>query len=133
MKYLKQAIIRGIIPLVTMTVVAYSMYQQGFDSYQVKSTFLAGLIVTVVAAFSVIYEFKHWSLKKQSAIHFLAMLVTVFPCLVVSEWYPVQAPLDYLKLFAVFVATGIVLWAIAYAISRFVEKKRQSTSPRRYE
>ena len=113
---IKKAIIRGIIPFIIMTAISLMMKYQGVDVFQVKSTFLLGIIVTSVAAASVIYEIENWSLLKQSLVHFVIMLVTVFPCLLVSGWFKLNNILDYIKVFGIFLFAGVVLWSIAYFI-----------------
>lgn len=113
---IKKAIIRGIIPFIIMTSISIMMYYQEIDTFQVKSTFLVGFIVTSVAAASVIYEIESWSLLKQSVVHFLTMLVTIFPCLLVSGWFKLNNISDYIKVFGIFLFTGVVLWSIAYFI-----------------
>lgn len=113
---IKRAIIRGIIPFIIMTAISLMMKYQGVEVFQVKSTFLVGIIVTSVAAASVIYEIENWSLLKQSVVHFVIMLVTVFPCLLVSGWFKLNNILDYIKAFGIFLFAGVVLWSIAYFI-----------------
>lgn len=113
---IKRAIIRGIIPFIFMSAISLMMKYQGVDVFQVKSTFFAGIIVTSVAAASVIYEIENWSLLKQSVAHFVIMLVTVFPCLLVSGWFKLNNTLDYIKVFGIFLFAGVVLWSIAYFI-----------------
>ena len=113
---IKRAIIRGIIPFIIMTAISLMMKYQGVDVFQVKSTFLVGIIVTSVAAASVIYEIENWSLLKQTVVHFVIMLVTVFPCLLVSGWFKLNNILDYIKVFGIFLFAGVVLWSIAYFI-----------------
>ena len=88
MRYIISAIIRGIIPFVIMILLAGIMKLQRLEDYQVKSTFLTGLMVTIGVTTSVIYDVESWSLIKQSLIHFLIMLITVYPCLVWSNWFP---------------------------------------------
>ena len=53
---IKKAIFRGMIPFVIMTSLAIFMTLQGIDVFQVKSTFLVGVIATSIASASVIYE-----------------------------------------------------------------------------
>ncbi|MDD7363391.1 MAG: DUF3021 family protein [Firmicutes bacterium] len=112
----KKAILRGMIPFVIMAVISSVMKHQKMDPFQVKSTFLVGIIVSSVAAASVIYEIEHWSLLKQSGVHFIAMLCTVFPCLLVSGWFELHTFRDYLKVFGIFLSFGIALWAISYVV-----------------
>ncbi len=116
MNYILSAIIRGSIPFIIMSLLSGIMKFQRLDDYQVKSTFITGLIVTAVVAASVIYEVESWSLIKQSIIHFLSMLLTVYPCLVFSNWFPNKMVLDLVKIFGLFLIVGIILWAVAYIL-----------------
>lgn len=113
---IKIAILRGIIPLIIMTTISIIMKYQGIDPFQVRGTFIVGIIIASVAAASVIYEIENWSLFKQSVIHFLIMLVTVLPLLYISGWYKLNSVLDYVKVFGIFLFVGIVLWTISYFI-----------------
>ncbi|WP_309302451.1 DUF3021 family protein [Streptococcus zalophi] len=79
------AIIRGIIPFIIMTTISIIMKYQGIDSFQVKSTFLVGIIVTTVAGASVIYDIENWSLLKQSLVHFVVHVSNRFP-LFTYQW-----------------------------------------------
>lgn len=106
-----------------MTGIAAVMHRQGMDFFQVKSTFITGLIMTAVASASVIYEISHWSLKKQSLLHFLLMLITVLPCLLLSGWFPLSSAGDYAKVFGIFLLTGLMLWSIAYFIFKKLSAK----------
>lgn len=124
MEYFRKALVRAAIPLGITAVLTIIVQYGTSDAYQVKSTFLSCLIVTFVAAFSVIYDIEGWSLKKQSVVHFIAMGLTVLPCLVVSGWYQLQTPVDFIKLFAVFVGVGLILWTIGYVIFSKIDKKR---------
>ena len=113
---IKTAILRGIIPLIIMTTISIIMKYQGIDPFQVRGTFIVGIIIASVAAASVIYEIENWSLFKQSVIHFLIMLVTVLPLLYISGWYKLNSVLDYVKVFGIFLFVGIVLCTILYFI-----------------
>lgn len=114
MKLLKNALIRGFIPFVIMTGISLIMRAQELDSFQVKSTFITGLIITAVAAASVIYDIESWSIQKQSVVHFIFMLLTVFPCLLLSGWFPVNGIKDMILVLGVFIVIGALLWSIAY-------------------
>lgn len=116
MKVFLKALIRGAIPFVIMTGISLIMNYQRMDAFQVKSTFMAGLIITAVAAASVIYDIDNWSLKKQSLVHLLAMAATVLPCLLLSGWFPLKTISDYLKVLGIFLFGGMVLWGAAYFI-----------------
>ena len=120
---IKKVIFRGMIPFVIMTSLAIFMRLQGIDVFQVKSTFLVGIIATSIASASVIYEIEKWSLVKQSIIHFIIMLFTVLPCLLFSGWYKLVSILDYLTVIGQFLLVGILLWSIAYVIFGKLLKK----------
>ncbi|WP_049538394.1 DUF3021 family protein [Streptococcus pseudopneumoniae] len=120
---IKKAIFRGMIPFVIMTSLAIFMRLQGIDIFQVKSTFLVGIIATSIASASVIYEIEKWSLFKQSTIHFIIMLFTVLPCLLFSGWYKLVSILDYFIVFGQFLLVGSFLWSIAYIIFGKLLKK----------
>lgn len=113
---IRKALIRGVIPFAIMTIIAIIMNFQGIDSFQVRSTFIVGIIVAVVAAATVIYEIENWSITKQSIVHFLVMLVTVFPCLLISGWFELNNFVDYLIVFGIFIAVGVVMWGISYIV-----------------
>lgn len=115
-RILKQATFRGIIPFVIMSALALIMTYQKNDPSQIKGTFLTGVIVSIVAAASVIYDIEKWSLLKQSAIHFIVMILTIFPCLLISGWYELNSFADYLKVFGIFLLCGCVFWTIGYFV-----------------
>ena len=115
-RILKQATFRGIIPFVIMSTLALIMTYQKIDPSQTKGTFLAGIIISIVAAASVIYDIEKWSLLKQSAIHFIVMILTIFPCLLISGWYELSSFADYLKVFGIFLLCGCVFWTIGYFV-----------------
>ena len=115
-RILKQATFRGIIPFVIMSALALIMTYQKIDPSQTKGTFLTGVIISIVAAASVIYDIEKWSLLKQSAIHFIVMILTIFPCLLISGWYELSSFTDYLKVFGIFLLCGCVFWTIGYLV-----------------
>lgn len=117
MQYFRQALIRGIIPLIVMTGISLIMKHQKLDPFQIKSTFIVGLIITAVVAANVVYDIDTWSLTKRTVIHFILMLVTVFPCLLASGWFPLNNFTDYLKVIGIFLLVGLILWTFGYIIS----------------
>ena len=116
MHYILSAAIRGAIPFIIMSILSWIMKLRHIDDYSIKSAFITGLIITAVAATSVIYDVKSWSLIKQSVVHFLIMLVTIYPCLVFSGWFPTKSILDLVKIFGFFLIVGIILWTISYIL-----------------
>lgn len=123
MQHLKNALIRGGLPFVMMSGISLMMHLQQLDEFQVSSTFITGLIMTAVGASSVIYDVNSWPLLKQSLIHFLVMLLTVFPCLVFSGWFPTNTSFDIVKIVGIFVFTGLVLWSVSYLVFGKILKK----------
>lgn len=116
-----QALIRGGIPFVIMTAISISVY---FDSEQndAMGIFLAGLIFTVVSAASVIYDLDHLSILQRSLIHFAAMLVTIYPILIISGWFNTSTFMDYVVIFIVFLFTGIAIWSIVMGVRKLLSK-----------
>lgn len=121
MKYLMQAFIRGIGPLIVMTAISLLMKNQGKAPQEVKGVFVAGLIMTVVAAASVLYEIEGWSFTKQLIVHHLAMLVTVYPLLLVSGWFRVKTWLDALIVLGIFYLVGLAIIAGFYLYSTYIK------------
>lgn len=113
---LKNAIIRGIIPFSIMSVISIIMNMQKMDPFQVKSTFLVGVIISIIAAASVIYDIEGWSLLKQTIVHSIVMLFTLMPCLIISGWFELNSFKDYLKFLGIYLLNGIVLWSIGYLV-----------------
>src|SRR5699024_12667963 len=102
-------LLRGGIPLLIMSGIALILYLQN-DMENAKSTFIVGWIIFFVGAASIIYNFNGWSITKQSAVHFLVMVITIFPLLLISGWFDVSSALAILKVFFIFLSFGIILW-----------------------
>ena len=116
MHYILSPAIRGAIPFIIMSIFSGIMKLPLIDDYSVTSTFIMGLIIIAVAATSVIYDVESWSLTRQSVVHFLIMLVTVYPCLVFSGWFQTKSILDLVKIFGIFLVVGIILWTMSYML-----------------
>lgn len=112
-----KALLRGGIPFVIMGSIALMLHFQGKPS-DAKGTFMASLIAFFVGAATVIYTIDHWSFTKQSGVHFLIMLLTVYPILLVSGWFTVASVLDALKIFLFFAFVGLVIWAVMLALAK---------------
>jgi len=112
-----KALLRGGIPFIIMGGIALMLYYQ--EKYtDAKGTFIASFIVFFVGAASVIYNIEHWSLLKQSIIHFLIMLVTIYPILLVSGWFPVTSVMDAFNIFILFFLVGVCLWGIMFGVMK---------------
>src|SRR5699024_10640492 len=112
----RNGLIRATIPLVIMTGIALSLRRTESDQDQARSTFIVGIIIASVAGLSVIYEVERWSLFRQSALHFLCMAVTVFPCLLISGWFDTGSFGDVSRLLLIFLLCGLALWGVAYVV-----------------
>ena len=116
MDLILRALLRGGIPLIIMTGIAASLKYGNNELTPARGTFFGGLITAAVAAASVLYEIPGWSLYKSSSAHFGVMAITVYPCLLLSGWFPMNNAMDALKIFGYFLAMGVVLWFVFYMI-----------------
>ncbi|WP_303965390.1 DUF3021 family protein [Sporosarcina ureae] len=112
-----KALLRGGIPFVIMSGIALSLYYQG-KYLDAKGTFIASFIAFFVGAATVIYNIDHWSFARKSGVHFLIMLVTVYPILLVSGWFEVTSVWDALKIFLFFILVGLVIWSVMSALAK---------------
>lgn len=71
-----------------------------------------------VGAATVIYNIDDWNFTKQSSVHFLIMLATVYPILLLSGWFAVSSVLDALIVFLYFVSVGLVIWIVMATLAK---------------
>lgn len=112
-----KALLRGGIPFVIMGGIAVILYIQG-KYPDAKSTFMASLIAFFVGAATVVYNIDAWSLTKRSGIHFLVMLVTIYPILLFSGWFTISTVLDAFNVFLIFVFVGVVMWLVMFTLAK---------------
>ena len=110
-------LMRGTIPLVVMTTIAYFLSQQDKIN-DAKGTFYSGLIIFVVACTSVVYDIDQWSLTTKTLVHFLIMLLTVYPILLISGWFPLKSFKDALVILGCFLIVGVVLWSVFFFLAK---------------
>lgn len=111
------ALLRGGIPFTIMSGIALLLNDQ--EKYSdAKSTFFAGSIALFVGAASVIYNIDHWTLTKQSLVHFLIMLITVYPILLLSGWFTIVSVWHALQVFLIFILVGLVLWSVMFILAK---------------
>lgn len=113
------------IPLVVMGAIGTALLVQG-DATNARSTFAVGVIIAATSGASVIYKVERWKLLTQSLIHFAIMLCTVLPALYLGGWFTLNAPIDYLSVFGIFLVTGAVLWLVFYLIFGVIQPKMQA-------
>lgn len=87
------------------------------DPQQAKGTLFTGLIAAATIAAIPIYDIDRWPLGRRTLVHFLFMLVTVFPLLIFSGWYSLLVSVG------VFILFGMVGWTIGYTVHRIQQKK----------
>lgn len=93
------------------------------DLSLVNDFFWNGIIIACVGTATLIYEIKSWSITKQSIIQFLFMLVSVYPCLLLSGWFPLNSFLDALKIFGIFSFVGLFIWSVLFILFTKVLKE----------
>ncbi|WP_414050716.1 DUF3021 family protein [Macrococcus animalis] len=120
-KLVIQGLIRGGIVLVCMGISLYFSMQSG-DEKQTQSILAATIISVALAAFSVIYDYDVWTVKKKIIAHTICMLFTVYPTLIISGWFDTSQPSGYLTALLSFVIFGVIGASIGYLVSKYVLK-----------
>ncbi|MEN2465491.1 DUF3021 family protein [Ornithinibacillus sp. JPR2-1] len=124
MNLLLKGLIRGVIPFVLLLIISLWNRLQG--SVEESNAFLFyGVVVFFLGLTSVIYEINHWKFSKQILAHYGAMLITVFPTLLLSGYYPLNSFVDLVKVYLEFNITGIVLFFSTYLIFKLIRKLNQ--------
>jgi NADH:ubiquinone oxidoreductase subunit H len=67
-----------------------------------------------------------WPLRVQSAIHFAIMVGTVLPALLLSGWFPLANPTDYLIVLGIFLLVGLILWVVFFLIFGVVVPRQRA-------
>ena len=110
-----------------MSAIGAALYARGQPD-DGRSTLAVGVIVAAVSGGSFIYRVGAWSFAKQSVLHFLLMLVTVLPALLLSGWFSLESFADYALVALLFLATGAVLWAVFTAIFAVIHRFTRARS-----
>ncbi|TYS89877.1 DUF3021 family protein [Rossellomorea aquimaris] len=122
MKLLKKGLIRGVIPFGFSIIISLLWNQLQGTSAISNTFFFYGLIAFFLGMASVIYEIEKWRFLKQIMVHYLAMLMTVFPTLLLSGFYPLDSFRDAVNVFFLFNKVGVILFLTTYFI--FTWRKR---------
>ena len=72
-----------------------------------------------------VYQVEHWSLAKQTLIHFALMAVTVLPAMLLSGWFDLATPTGWLLALGAYMLTGVVLWAVFFGIFTLVDRQKK--------
>ncbi|QHE60457.1 DUF3021 family protein [Rossellomorea vietnamensis] len=119
MNLLKKGLIRGLIPFILFTVTSLMWTQFEGTSAISKQLFLYGLIAFFLGVASVIYEVERWRFIHQIVVHYLVMLVTVFPTLLLSGAYPVDSFRDIARVYFLFNQMGLILFLSTYFLIKW--------------
>lgn len=120
MKLLLSGIMRGGIPFIILGSIAFVLNAQN-KFQEAKGTFFTALILLFVGVTTVIYEIDQWSFVKQSLIHFLIMVITVYPVLLLSGWFPLNNLKDALLIFFYFAIVGLVIWSVLAVVFKIIQ------------
>ena len=80
------------------------------------------MIVFFLDLTSVIYQIGHWRFSKKIIVHYGAMLMTVFPTLLLSGFYQLNSFMDIVRGYIEFNLAGILLFTLTYLIFKLVKK-----------
>ncbi|WP_346244186.1 DUF3021 family protein [Shouchella clausii] len=121
MQLFLKGLIRGLVPFVILLII--SIWNMLHGSADVANIFLFYSLVTFfVGGASVIYQIKQWSFLKQIIVHYMAMLITVFPVLLLYGSYPLNSFIDVLKVYFHFNKVGLILFVSSFLIIRLFKK-----------
>lgn len=117
MKLFLKGLIRGILPFAFMLAMYAWNNFQGRAS-EGKVLLFYGFMALFLGLASIIYEVKQWSFRKQIVVHYLTMLVTVFPLLLLSGYYQTDSFGAVSHVFLLFNKVGVVLFVTTAIISK---------------
>ena len=112
----------GILLIISLS---YKLQGQSDDS---SAYFFYGLIAFFLGLASIIYQIEQWSFLKQIFARYMAMLITVFPTLLLSGFYPLDSLKDVFDVYLQFNKVGIILFLTTYFISYFISRRNSSNS-----
>lgn len=114
-----KGLIRGVIPFIFLLILSllWNLFQ---GSTAISNTFFFyGLIAFFLGLASVLYEIEQWRFFKQIMVHYLVMLMTVFPTLLLSGFYTLDSFRDVVNVFFLFNKIGIILFLTTYFIFKW--------------
>lgn len=79
--------------------------------------FLSGILGSVVAASSLIWEIEHWNIMKQTLVHFILVSVTMLPVAYLAKWVA-GTLLSLLSYFGAFAGLYFLIWLVMYLVLR---------------
>ncbi len=118
MNLLKKGLVRGIVPFIFLFIISIWLTFQGSTATSNHTLFL-GVIAFFLGLASVIYEIHQWRFLKQITVHYLVMLVTIFPTLLFCGMYPIYTFGDVVSVYFLFNKVGMILFLTTYFISKW--------------
>lgn len=125
MKKYRPYLISALITLCIMFGISFAIP----DPAEARSTWVVGAIVACVTLAIPIYDINSWSLTKRTLVHFLAMVVTIIPLLMLSGWYDWRTSAGLLLMVGSFLAFGVVGFTVGYTINWLIEHKNSKGRP----
>ena len=83
----------------------------------VLQALLCGILGTVCAMLSMIWEQESWSILKQTFIFFTALSLTMLPIAYILYWME-HSLLGFLRYFVIFFMIFVLIWIIQYVMNR---------------
>ena len=121
MQLLLNGLIRGVVPFIILLIISF--WNKFLGSVETsKIFFFYSLIAFFLGLTSVIYQIKQWIFLKQIVAHYMAMLITVFPILLLFGSYPLNSFGDVLKVYLQFNKVGLILFFSSFLIIKLFNK-----------
>lgn len=116
-----KGLVRGVIPFVFLLII--SLWNKLHGTVEASIVFFFyGVIAFFLGLTSVIYQINQWNFSKQIIAHYGAMLITVFPTLLLSGFYPLNSFADLVKVYIEFNKAGIILFFSTYLLFKLIKK-----------
>ncbi|MCR8848059.1 DUF3021 domain-containing protein [Rossellomorea sp. SC111] len=131
----KKGLTRGVIPLLFFSILLLLWTQFKGESAISNTLLFYGVIAFFLGVASVIYEMERWRFIQQIIVHYLVMLVTVFPTLLLSGIYPIDSFRDVMNVYFLFNKMGMILFLATYFIFKwrnrgYVKAQEENSTPR---
>ncbi|WP_413787090.1 DUF3021 family protein [Rossellomorea sp. YZS02] len=116
-----KGLIRGIILFAILILISLWNRFYGVVEYS-NIFFFYSLIAFFLGVSSVVYEISQLSFLKRIFVHYIVMLFTVFPILLLSGFYQLNSFGDVIKVYFNFNEAGIFLFLSTFLIFKLREK-----------
>ncbi len=93
-------------------------YQKHFKS--AKNIFYFAAILLVIQLSNVVFKIPNWTAAKQTFSHFILMLCSVYPLLLLSGWFPRKTHGDRIKVLLLLVTSLLIIYLFFLIFSRLV-------------